>query len=165
MSVLSESEPVRTTFSRWLSGSLPVDPGETSFFQKEAAQSTKIVENPATRGHMPPQLIHIEKNELKSLFTAIRTVDAGERNVSFDFGKSDLYCFGKQVDVFVGTFDVVERSLGAMAHRRISLCARDACRSHRLSYFRVCKPDVAQRWRSRGFDHHVLAHTQATCYI
>jgi len=67
------------------------------------------------------QLVHIENNELKGFLPAIGPVRACERKVSFSFVKSHIDRFREQRDVLVGALDIVERSLGAVAHLRTSV--------------------------------------------
>src|SRR5580658_4485066 len=93
---------------------------ETPLLQQEPAQGTQVIENPATGSHMSFQLIHIKNNELKGFLTAIGAIRACQRKVSLSFGQSHIDRFREQRDVFVGALDVVERSLGAVAHLRTS---------------------------------------------
>ena len=62
------------------------------------------------------QLVHFENNELKGFLAAIGVVRARQREVGLGFRESHLDRFGQQGDVFMGALNIVERSLGAVAH-------------------------------------------------
>jgi hypothetical protein len=59
-------------------------------------------------------------NQLKGFLAAIRAILAREFDIGLNLGERYLHRFRQQSYVFVGAFDVVERSLGAMAHLQIS---------------------------------------------
>src|SRR5580698_7146055 len=126
-----------TTFCRWLSGGLAVDLRQAPLLQEEAAQGAQVIENSAAGSHVTLQLVHIKKHKLKGFLAAVRAVGGRQRDVRLDFGERDFNGFGEESDVFVGTFDVVERSLGAMAHLQVSSNAKcpGMCRLCRLSHF------------------------------
>jgi hypothetical protein len=94
---------------------------ETSFLQQEPAEGAQVIENPAAGSHMSFQLVHIKNNELKGFLAAIGVVHACQRKVSLSFSQSHIDRFREQRDVVVGALDIVERSLGAVAHLRTSV--------------------------------------------
>jgi hypothetical protein len=99
---------------------LAIDFCESALFKQEAAESAKIVENPAAGSHLSFQFPQIEGNELQCLLAAVGAIGGGKCDIGFDFGEGQGYGFREEGDVFMGAFDVVERGLGAMAHLSIS---------------------------------------------
>jgi len=103
-----------------LFGSGAKDLWQTSFFQEKPAQSAKVVEYSAAGDDVPSQFGHVVEDKLKCFFAAVGAIVACEGYVRFHFRKSDLDGFTQQRDIFVGTVDIVKRSLGAVAHLRMS---------------------------------------------
>jgi hypothetical protein len=105
------------TILSWLIGSLAPCGFEAPLVQQQSAQRAQIVQEPAARGHMTRELRQIEVHYLERLFTAISAIGASQCDVGFNIGEGLLDRLRKQGDVFMGTFDVVERSLGfTMTH-------------------------------------------------
>lgn len=70
---------------------------------------------------MALQLVHVEKDQLERLHTATASAFcACKLDIGLELGNRVFNCPRQQGHVFVGTFDVVERSLGVMAHLRTS---------------------------------------------
>jgi hypothetical protein len=116
---------------------------------------------------MALQLAHIKQNELEGFPAAGGVVGARQRDIGFDLGDRDFNRFGQQRNVLVGTFDIVERSLGAMAHLRTSSVwkthARRLARAMSTNFNILArKPEGGRAIRARG---RKFGRVEGACYI
>jgi len=107
------------TGPKWVSaGGFVESAFEGAFFEQEAAESAEVVEDSAAGSHVSGEFGEVEMNELQGFEAAGGTFGSGQRDVGFDLGQGFANGFCEERDVLVRTFDVIERSLGAMAHAR-----------------------------------------------